>query len=360
MALLDFLSALAPIAGAQMPIQSIDPNSALGMAPGGPSPEFLKAFAGMDNTAGPPSAANPAMPNPPPLAQPPAPDAPAPAMGGMVDTSGAMNAAMAPPDGTTPAAAAPAPPASPPIAAAPPAIAPAKSGGHGFRDFLGQLGDVLLVANGGQPIYTPKMQQRKLGEAMASYLGDPNLAQIALQDPNAAYKFYGDKREDQRFDRTAGQEDQRIGISADDAATRRGGLYEESRHNQATEGLTQRGQDTQAAIQTKLGQLRMAEAAAQREYAAALHRGDQAHAEKMLGLQTEAARQQELLKYQLSQMGGSGGEQTTETINPDGTSKTTTKVKLPAAVHVNDEASYKALPSGSTFVGPDGKTYRKP
>ena len=60
---------------------------------------------------------------------------------------------------------------------------PAKKRG-GVRDFLGKLGDALLVGNGGEPIYAKKLQQERMGDLLAQYLGmdDPALANLMRED----------------------------------------------------------------------------------------------------------------------------------------------------------------------------------
>jgi hypothetical protein len=343
MALLDFLSGLGPVGGPRglpMPIETIDPNMAL-MGQQGPSPQFLQAFAG---GIGQPQQQAPAPQSP--LAQFLQPD-----MDG-IDFSQFGEAELSP--------------QVPGMASQQPAPAQPAQPSGGFRDFLGKLGDVLLVANDLPAMYLPMKRERDQGEALAAFLGgDPGLASLARVSPELASQFYDRNREDKRFDRTAGQADRRIGVEEKDALTRRGGLYETSRHNQATEGLTERGQTLTAQTQTRLAELRMASENAEREARAALARGDQAHAEKMFALQQQFAIGMAQLEAQLAQMAGGGGT-VTETAytgydddgNPTGKRETTRK--LPATVRVTDEAAYKALPSGAEFIGPDGKTYRKP
>lgn len=68
---------------------------------------------------------------------------------------------------------------------------PAKKRG-GVRDFLGKLGDALLVANGGEPLYQRKLEEEALGESLAQYLGmnDPALAEILRRDPRTGVELY--------------------------------------------------------------------------------------------------------------------------------------------------------------------------
>ena len=71
--------------------------------------------------------------------------------------------------------------------------------GSPIRDLLGTIGDVLLVANGGQPIYQARLKQRqdeakraRMGSALAQYLGsgDAGLAAIFQDDPEIGIEIY--------------------------------------------------------------------------------------------------------------------------------------------------------------------------
>lgn len=66
---------------------------------------------------------------------------------------------------------------------APVAQQPRRHGG--VRDFLGKLGDALLIGSGGEPLYAKHKAQQQLGEHLAAYLGstDEALAQILRDDP---------------------------------------------------------------------------------------------------------------------------------------------------------------------------------
>jgi hypothetical protein len=66
------------------------------------------------------------------------------------------------------------------------------SGSGGIRDFLGFLGDALLVSSGHAPIYQTRMRQKKLGSALSQYLGssDPMLASIFETDPETGLALY--------------------------------------------------------------------------------------------------------------------------------------------------------------------------
>jgi hypothetical protein len=73
------------------------------------------------------------------------------------------------------------------------------AGGGGIRDFLGRLGDALLVANGRSPIYAQRIQQRqederrtRVGSALAQLLGggDASMAALFQDDPDAGLAVY--------------------------------------------------------------------------------------------------------------------------------------------------------------------------
>lgn len=66
---------------------------------------------------------------------------------------------------------------------------------HGLADFLGNMGDFLLQANGHAPMYAPRKQQQQLSAAVANFLG-PNsgLDEIARRDPNAAIQLWASMR----------------------------------------------------------------------------------------------------------------------------------------------------------------------
>jgi hypothetical protein len=67
-------------------------------------------------------------------------------------------------------------------------------GGGGLRDFLGHLGDALLVANGHQPMYAARAAERKRSAALQQFLGgvDPELGAMigAGMDPSDAVSIY--------------------------------------------------------------------------------------------------------------------------------------------------------------------------
>lgn len=66
-----------------------------------------------------------------------------------------------------------------------------KEGGT-FRNILGAIGDALLVHSGHAPIYAPHMQQKRLGQALANYLGnlEPGLAEIMQRNPEVGLSLY--------------------------------------------------------------------------------------------------------------------------------------------------------------------------
>lgn len=251
---------------------------------------------------------------------------------------------------------------------------PQKRGG--VKDFLGKLGDALLIGNGADPIYSKQIEQEQLGQALAQYLGtaDPKLVELIQQFPAAGMQFYNASREDKRFERTAGQDDRRIGISEGQLGLSAAELAERARANRAGEQLTERGQTMTANTQVKLQRMRAMEAEVGRRYDAAMKANDYAHAKEMLGLQQEFQREIKSLEG-----GGAAGYEETvteipgEEAKPDtawfgdnskpATPGTKTTIRRPITApsgQVTSEAQYKALPKGATFVGPDGKTYRKP
>jgi hypothetical protein len=73
--------------------------------------------------------------------------------------------------------------------------APAYREPHGIGNFLGRLGDALLVANGREPIYAKRQEQdrmRALGPMIANYLGanDAGLADIVSASPSVGVELY--------------------------------------------------------------------------------------------------------------------------------------------------------------------------
>lgn len=76
--------------------------------------------------------------------------------------------------------------------AAMPQMPQPKSRGNGLLNVLGVIGDALLVHSGRAPIYGPRMQQRRMGEALGNYLGklDPGLAEIIAQNPEVGFQLY--------------------------------------------------------------------------------------------------------------------------------------------------------------------------
>lgn len=183
----------------------------------------------------------------------------------------------------------------------------------GFRSFLGNLGDALLVGSGNAPMFKPGEQRKQLGAELAAYLGsdNPELANIFARNPEAGMKLYNAMREDKRFDRTAGQDDRRIGIAEGQLGLGYDELAERARSNQAGEKITQRGQDTQV----KLQQMRMRDAQLDRQQRAALQAGNQQHA-----MQLEQLRQQNRIEIARLTGGGAGDAgYTTETLTYPGT-----------------------------------------
>lgn len=166
-----------------------------------------------------------------------------------------------------------------------PEQAPKKRGGLG--DFLGKLGDAILIGAGGEPIYRKKVEREKLGEALSQFIGtqDPRLAAFVRDNPEQFATLYNAQREDKRFERAAGQDDRRIGISEGQLDLGKEELGERKRSNMAGEGITTRGQNLTATTQVRLQQMRAGEQRAQQQFDAAMRSGDRVHAEKMAQLQ---------------------------------------------------------------------------
>lgn len=278
--------------------------------------------------------------------------------------------------GTNPAMAGPVMAAQPQMPGAPqmppPEMAQQSGGRKGVKHFLGVLGDALLTGAGGDPIYGPSVERAEIGAQLASYLGadNPGLAAILANNPDAGMALYNALREDKRFDRTAGQDDRRIGVSEGQLDLGRDELGERRRANQAGEGLTQRGQDQSASVQIQIARMRQQEAAAGRAFDAAMAANDHARAKELLGIQQQFQREIKSLE------GGGDAGYTETVVETEGTparngwfsdtpgtptTKTVTRTPIAAAGNqVTSEAQYVALPSGATFTGPDGKQYRKP
>lgn len=179
----------------------------------------------------------------------------------------------------------------------------------GLRNFLGNLGDALLVGSGRDPMYKPAQERARLGAELAAYLGadDPKLAQIFASNPEAGLKLYNAMREDKRFDRTAGQDDRRIDISEGQLGLGWSELGERARSNQAGEAITQRGQDITSGTQLRLQQLRMQDAQLDRQQRAALQRNDQQFAREIEGM-----RQQN--RMEIARLGGGGSNSDSGTV----------------------------------------------
>lgn len=70
------------------------------------------------------------------------------------------------------------------------AIERPKKRGGGIGNFLGRLGDALLIANGVEPMYEPRQRQKRMGEALSQMFGDnPMLAQIMRDDPETGLEI---------------------------------------------------------------------------------------------------------------------------------------------------------------------------
>lgn len=171
----------------------------------------------------------------------------------------------------------------------------------GLRRFLGNLGDAILTANGGEPIYQRSVERRQMGDMLAQYLGSGNgnegLATIFREDPETGMMLYNAMREDKRFARTAGQDDRRIKQGDERLDLGYAELDERKEARQAGNSLTARGQD----IQTRIAELRVQDAALDRAHRAALQQGDHQNA-----IALEQMRQANRLE--IAQLGGSGGD----------------------------------------------------
>ncbi len=153
----------------------------------------------------------------------------------------------------------------------------------GLRRFLGNLGDALLVANGGEPLYRQRTEQRQLGNQLAQYLGasDPGLAAILQENPQAGMALFNANRDDKRFavgreqtDRLMGQTDRQLGQTDRE-------IDERERANQASERLTESGQRASsegnrisAATQLQIAWLRVESDGLDRQARAAVAAGD--------------------------------------------------------------------------------------
>lgn len=63
---------------------------------------------------------------------------------------------------------------------------------HGIGNVLGRIGDALLMAHGGEPIYANKIRNQQIGQEVSNYLGntDAALASLFQQDPKSAIELY--------------------------------------------------------------------------------------------------------------------------------------------------------------------------
>lgn len=68
----------------------------------------------------------------------------------------------------------------------------------GFRNFLGSLGDALLIATGGNPIHQPEQHRRRVGQALEGYLDNPDeaIANFLAIDPAAALQLHRQREQD--------------------------------------------------------------------------------------------------------------------------------------------------------------------
>lgn len=267
-------------------------------------------------------------------------------------------------------------PAGKPTQSAPPS-APPLARDSGLRRFLGNLGDALLTANGGEPLYRQAQERRQLGAQLSQYLGadNPELAAIMAENPEAGMALFNANLAQKQQIRSEGRDQQRIGIAEGQLGLGERELGERIRSNQAGEQITTRGQDIGANTQLTLAQLRARESALDRQHAAAIASGN-----RQAAMQLEQLRHQNDLEIARLTGGNMGTE--TEVIEYPGaeaqpdtawfgdnsspatpTRRVTRErpITAPGAGgQVTSEQQYAALPSGATFTGPDGRTYRKP
>ena len=198
--------------------------------------------------------------------------------------------------------------------APPPLVQPAPVGFErpgGLRNFLGNLGDALLMGAGADPIYNPKMQERELGAAMAAYMGadNPALAEIIRQNPAVGRQLANDARQGEQFDR---QFEQRGSQFDRTAGQRDREISERERSNRVSEGLTDQGQRISAQTRMSLAELQQRSAAADRAMRLALQQGDQAFAREML-------ESKQTFDREIATLAGGGGQGTvTETVTYPG------------------------------------------
>lgn len=78
----------------------------------------------------------------------------------------------------------------PPAQQTAPPPAPRKHGG--LHDFLGRLGDALLIGSGHPAMYGPHKERERLGEHLTALLGidDPNFAALMQDDPQTGYNLW--------------------------------------------------------------------------------------------------------------------------------------------------------------------------
>lgn len=62
----------------------------------------------------------------------------------------------------------------------------------GISDFLGKLGDAIMVGAGGEPIYQKKVEREQLGEQLAQLIGtnDPKLAEFIRTNPEVGMQLF--------------------------------------------------------------------------------------------------------------------------------------------------------------------------
>lgn len=239
----------------------------------------------------------------------------------------------------------------------------------GLRNFLGNLGDALLVANGGQPIYRQEKERAALGQRLAQYLGadDPQLAEILAENPQAGMELFNMRRDDRRAEQSGKRDDRRIGIAEGQLDLGGRELAERIRSNQAGEALTGRGQDVSANTRLQLAELQAREGQLDRQLRMAIANNDRAAA-----IQLEQLRQANRLE--IARLGGGGGygEEVTTLeypgtegsdggwfsdpvpATPSRTVRTTRPLGPQAGASYPSQQEWNNAPSGTVFNTPEG------
>ena len=102
----------------------------------------------------------------------------------------------------------------------------------GFSKFLGKLGDALLVGSGAQPIYAPRQERKRLGNAVAAFLGgDEAFANLARISPEFALEARSSQQDHLDGNLELG------GKARDQAYQHLGGAYDQTSYDRARGAL---------------------------------------------------------------------------------------------------------------------------